>query len=395
MICNRGAILFLRGVDIPAGNGIFIQTELWGSVMGCRRHKVKAFQSRSRLSLPRKMSSISRRRFLGYLWLLAGLGLDRRELWPTDRRSLADQDQKDYPGYSVLDRRGLLAGRVEKLLAIYESCHLCPRNCRVNRTKGETGICQATSTVKISSAFPHFGEEKPLVGKNGSGTVFFSNCNLRCVFCQNYTISIEGEGVEMSDERLAETMIKVQDFGCHNINLVTPTHYIPSIVNAVQIACRLGLTIPLVYNTSGYETPEVLELLDGIVDIYLPDLKYMHPAQAAKFSAGAYNYPHYARLAVREMHRQVGELEVDGRGIAVKGVILRHLILPNGIAGTEEFLRFVAEELSPKTYLNLMSQYRPEYKAPEYPEISRRLKRSEYAEALAWARKYGLTRLDR
>ncbi len=341
------------------------------------------------------MSSISRRRFLGCFWLLAGLGLDPRELWPTALRPAAAQRQKYYPGYSVLEHCGLLSGRVEKLLSIYESCHLCPRNCRVNRAKGETGICRATSTVKISSAFPHFGEEEPLVGRNGSGTLFFSNCNLRCVFCQNYAISIEGEGVEISNERLAETMIKVQDFGCHNVNLVTPTHYIPSIIKAVQIASRLGLKIPLVYNTSGYETPEVLELLDGIVDIYLPDLKYMHAVQAAKFSADAYNYPYYARLAVKEMHRQVGELEVDGRGIAVKGVILRHLILPNGIAGTEEFLRFVAEELSLKTYLNLMSQYRPEYKAMEYPEISRRLKRSEYAEALAWARKYGLTRLDR
>ncbi len=335
------------------------------------------------------MSTISRRGFLNHCWLLFGLALGRPKFWPARER------QNEYPAYLALDRRGLLSDRVEKLYAIYENCHLCPRNCRVNRIKGETGICQATSRVKFSSAFPHFGEERPLVGRGGSGTIFLSNCNLRCVFCQNYAISIEGEGVEISDERLAETMIKVQSFGCHNINLVTPTHYVPSIVKAVQIACRLGLKIPLVYNTSGYETPEVLEQLDGVVDIYLPDLKYMQAAHAAKFSSGAYNYPHYARLAVKEMHRQVGELEIDDKGIAVRGVILRHLILPNRIAGTEEFLRFIAAELSPKTYLNLMNQYRPEYKAMEYPELSRRLKRSEYTEALAWARKYGLTRLDR
>jgi putative pyruvate formate lyase activating enzyme len=341
------------------------------------------------------MSRISRRRFLNHCLLLAGLAFGRPKFRPAVLKPLAREGQNEYPGYLALERRGLLSERVEILFSIYENCHLCPRNCRVNRIKGETAICQATSKVKFSSAFPHFGEEMPLVGRGGSGTIFFSNCNLRCVFCQNYSISIEGEGVEISDERLAETMIKVQGFGCHNINLVTPTHYIPSIVKAVQIASRLGLKIPLVYNTSGYETPEVLELLDGIVDIYLPDLKYMHPGHAAKFSSAAYNYPHYARLAVKEMHRQVGELKVDDKGIAVKGLILRHLILPNGIAGTEEFLRFVAAELSPKTYLNLMSQYRPEYKAMEYPEISRRLKRSEYAEALVWARKYGLNRLDR
>ncbi len=334
------------------------------------------------------MSTISRRRFLNCLWLLSGLAFGQPKFWPVR------ESQNEYPGYLALERRGLFSERVEKLYAIYENCHLCPRNCRVNRIKGETGICQATSRVKFSSAFPHFGEERPLVGRGGSGTIFLSNCNLRCVFCQNYSISIEGEGVEISDEQLAETMIKVQGFGCHNINLVTPTHYVPSIIKAVQMAARRGLKIPLVYNTSGYETLEVLELLDGVVDIYLPDLKYMHPAHAAKFSSGAYNYPYYARLAVKEMHRQVGELELDDKGIAVRGVILRHLILPNRIAGTEEFLRFIAAELSTKTYLNLMNQYRPEYKAMEYPEISRRLKRSEYAEAVAWARKYGLTRLD-
>lgn len=343
------------------------------------------------------MNRVSRREFLGQIWLLAGAGIMR--LNPLKGLPLsspsAENEPSAYPSYLVLEKSGQLTERVERLLAFYENCHLCPRDCRVNRAKGEMGICRATSRVKISSAFPHFGEERPLVGKAGSGTIFFSNCNLRCVFCQNYTISIEGEGVEISDAQLAETMLKVQGFGCHNINLVTPTHYVPSIVRAVQIACRRGLKIPLVYNTSGYERLEVLKLLEGIIDIYLPDLKYMVPENAAKYSSGAYNYPYYAKIAIKEMHRQVGELSLDGRGIARRGVILRHLILPQRISSPEEFIKFVAEELSPRTYVNLMGQYRPEYKASEYPELSRRITQREYQEALVWARHYGLTRLDK
>ncbi len=343
------------------------------------------------------MEKISRRHFLGRSLFLAGSSFFVSRFSSASKKWLfkADEGEKDYPGFLALEREGLLSERIEKLYAIYEDCHLCPRNCRVNRIKGETGVCQATAKVKISSAFPHFGEERPLVGKGGSGAIFFSNCSLRCVFCQNYTVSIEGEGVEISDEQLAETMIKVQSFGCHNINLVTPTHYVPSIVKALKRAIRLGLKIPLVYNTSGYEMLEVLVLLDGVIDIYLPDLKYMQPAFSSKYSSGAYNYPYYAKLAIKEMHRQVGELKLDKTRIAVKGLMLRHLIMPNRVSGTEDFIKFVAREVSPTTYVNLMSQYRPEYKAMEYPDISRRIKRSEHAEALEWARKYGLTRLDR
>jgi len=233
-----------------------------------------------------------------------------------------------------------------------------------------------------------------LVGRGGSGTIFFSNCNLRCVYCQNYSISLEGEGIEISDDRLAETMIKLQKLGCSNINLVTPTHYLPSIVRALQKAIPMGLRIPIVYNTSGYEKLEILQMLDGIVDIYLPDCKYMDPAQAEKYSDGAYNYPHYAKIALKEMFRQKGDLQVH-RGIAVKGLIIRHLVLPNSIAGTKEFLKFVAENISKTTYLNIMRQYRPEYKAFEYPELSRRITKKEYSEALNWAKHYGLQRLDR
>lgn len=304
-------------------------------------------------------------------------------------------NNKLYPAYLQAEQEGILKERVEALMVHYESCHLCPRNCRVNRLKGETGVCRATAKVKVSSAFPHFGEEAPLVGRGGSGTIFFSNCGLRCVYCQNYTISINGEGVEISDNQLAEIMLKVQGFGCHNINLVTPTHYVPSIVRALHLACQRGLKIPLVYNTGGYDNPEMIQLLDGLVDIYLPDLKYSEPAQAAKYSEGAYNYPYYAKLAIKEMYRQVGDLVVDEKGVAKRGLILRHLVLPNNVSGTKEVIRFVAEELAPTTYVNLMDQYRPEHRAPEFPAIARRLKREEYQEALKWARQYGLKRLNR
>jgi putative pyruvate formate lyase activating enzyme len=201
--------------------------------------------------------------------------------------------------------------------------------------------------------------------------------------------------VEISDERLAGEMLKLQKLGCHNINLVTPTHYVPNIVSALQIAIKKGLHIPFVYNTSGYETLETLQLLDGIVDIYLPDCKFMDPEYAAKYTGETYNYPYYAKIALKEMHRQVGVLKKDGKGIAVRGLIIRHLVLPNRIAGTEKFLKFVAENFPKDTYLNIMPQYRPEHKANEYPKIARRLKRSEFMEALRWAQKYGLTRLDR
>lgn len=299
-----------------------------------------------------------------------------------------------FPSYLELQNNGVLDRRVEQLYSIYENCHLCPRDCRVNRVEGQTGRCQATAKVKVSSAAPHFGEETPLVGEGGSGTIFFSNCNLRCIYCQNYTISIEGEGIEITDRRLAETMIKLQKMGCANINLVTPTHYLPGIVRAVQIAIPMGLCIPIVYNTSGYEKLEILELLDGIVDIYLPDCKYMDPSLAAKYSDGAYSYPHYAKIALKEMFRQTGDLQVQ-KGTAVRGLIVRHLVLPNGIAGTREFMKFVAENLSKTTYINVMRQYRPEYKASEYPELSRRITRKEYSDALNWAKQNGLQRLDR
>lgn len=344
------------------------------------------------------MRRISRRNFLSdSLFLMCTtLFLPSNSLRSKENASFNNKtNPKQYPSYIELEKTGELSKRVEKLFSIYESCHLCPRDCQIDRKKGETGKCQATSKVKVSSAAPHFGEEPPLVGKRGSGTIFFSNCGLRCVFCQNYKISIEGEGVEISDQRLAEAMVKLQKIGCHNINLVTPTHYVPNIVNAIQKAIPMGLQIPMVYNTSGYEKLETLQLLDGIIDIYLPDCKYMDPEYAAKYSSEAYNYPYYAKIALKEMYRQVGDLKVNSRGIAVRGLILRHLVMPNRIAGTEKLLKFVAENLSKNTYLNIMRQYRPEHKAFEYSEIARRLKKSEYDEAIGWAKKYGLYRLAR
>ena len=300
---------------------------------------------------------------------------------------------KEYASYLELEKKGRLSERVEKLYSIYESCHLCPRDCRVNRNEGQVGKCQGTSRVRISRTAPSFDEESPLVGKNGSGAIFFSNCGLRSVYSQDYKISIEGEGIEISDQKLAEEMIKLQKKGCHNINLVTPTHYTPNIVSAIQKAIPLGLRIPMVYNTRGYEKLETLQLLDSIIDIYLPECKYMDSEQAGKYSAEAYNYPHFAKLTLKEMYRQVGNLEVDSEGIAVRGLIIRHLILPNRIAGTEKFLKFVAENLSKTTYINIMNNYRPEYKASEFPKIARRINRSEYTEAIKWAKKYGLNRL--
>ncbi len=312
-------------------------------------------------------------------------------------RKMTGKETRDkaYPSYIDLYKTGELDERITKLNSYYESCTLCPRDCRVNRIKGETGKCQATASLKISSAFPHFGEERPLVGTKGSGTIFFSHCGLRCIYCQNYSISIKGEGVTVDEQRVADSMIKLQALGCHNINLVTPTHYVPGIMSALKKAISKGLEIPIVYNTGGYERLEILKLLDGIVDIYLPDFKYTSPEKAAKYSSEAYNYPYYAKIAFKEMYRQVGNLVTDRRGIARRGLMIRHLILPNRAAGSREFLEFVAKELSEDCYLNLMRQYRPEYRAREFPEINRRISSREYSEVLSWAKELGLRNLDR
>jgi len=304
------------------------------------------------------------------------------------------EEQRWQPAYGKLEKEGKLAERVEEAYSIFEECRLCPRECGVNRMDGEKGFCQAPLKVMVHTAQPHFGEEISLVGQNGSGTIFFSNCNLRCVFCQNWPISIKGEGSAVEDEGLAQMMMFLQEIGCHNINLVTPTHVMPNILSATRIAFKKGLRIPLVYNTSGYERVEIIKILDGVVDIYMPDIKYMDGGMAAKYSSGAKDYPEVATAAVFEMNRQVGVYQVDHRGIALSGMIIRHLVMPNRVAGTRAFVKWVAESLPQATYVNIMSQYHVDYKAFEYPEIARGITVQEFLEAMDWAEKSGLTQLD-
>ncbi|MGB9902936.1 radical SAM protein [Methanothrix sp.] len=282
-----------------------------------------------------------------------------------------------------------LQSRAEEAIRRLEHCEICPRRCGVNRIEGELGFCRTGRLAKVSSAGPHYGEEPPLVGYHGSGTIFFAGCNLACVFCQNYEISQLDMGVEVTPERLAGIMMHLQLTGCHNVNLVTPTHVVPQILEALVTAREMGLSIPLVYNSGGYDSVEMLRLLDGIIDIYMPDAKYGSDEMAIRYS-NAPGYVEVMKAAIREMHRQVGDLVVEN-GIAVRGLLVRHLVLPNNLAGTEEVVRFISE-LSKNTYINIMDQYRPEYRADQHSELSRRITLSEYREALRLARAAGLSR---
>jgi putative pyruvate formate lyase activating enzyme len=315
-------------------------------------------------------------------------------LLPASVSSRILQKKAWQPAYERLEKQGQLAKRIQEAYAIFEDCRLCPRECGVNRTKGERGFCGAPAKAVVFGAHPHFGEEMPLVGYGGSGTIFFSNCNLRCVFCQNWPIAHEGRGKEVEDKDLADMMLRLQKIGCHNINLVTPTHVMPNILNATRTALKKGLHLPLFYNTSGYERLEILKILDGIVDIYKPDMKYMDSDKAAKYSDGASDYPEVTKKAVIEMNRQVGELVTDEQGIALRGLIIRHLVMPNRVAGTEKFARWVADNLPKSTYVNIMAQYHVDYKAYDYPEIARAITVEEFLEAMNWAEKAGLTNLD-
>ena len=285
----------------------------------------------------------------------------------------------------------ILRERAEIALSRLEKCDICPRACGVNRLEGELGRCRSGRLAKVSSFTPHFGEEPPLVGSHGSGTIFMTGCNLSCVYCQNYEISQLGEGREVSATKLAEMMVTLQDAGCHNVNFVTPTHFVPQILEALVEAAEMGLSVPLVYNSGGYDSVSTLKLLDGIFDIYMPDAKYGTDAAAKKYSDGP-DYTKVMKAAIREMHRQVGPLEVDDGGIAVRGLLVRHLVLPEGLAGTAEVVRFLAEEVSPETYLNVMAQYHPCYRAHQFPELSRPIALREYAEAVTIARAAGLIR---
>jgi putative pyruvate formate lyase activating enzyme len=298
-----------------------------------------------------------------------------------------------WPAYLEIQRSGELKNRVEAAKSLLESCSLCPNLCGVNRLEGQMGNCRTADKAVVSDYGPHFGEESPLVGRHGSGTIFFSNCNLRCIFCQNYSISQMGEGKMVSKESLAYMMLSLQTQGCHNINLVSPTHVVPQILAALELAIESGLHLPLVYNSGGYDSIETLKLLDSIVDIYMPDMKYSN-AQISREFSGVENYPSINKAAVEEMHRQVGDLDISSEGIAGRGLLVRHLVLPDRLAGTGEVVSFIAREISPNTYVNIMDQYHPCYQAYRIPSLARRISPAEFQEAIEMAHQAGLTRLD-
>ena len=295
------------------------------------------------------------------------------------------------PSYIKAKQDGSLEEKAEELEKMASPCVLCPRQCKARRKEGSLGYCKAPYELYVSSAFPHFGEEAPLVGSRGSGTLFLTHCNIRCVFCQNYEISFFGDGAPTSPKDLAHMMVRLQKAGCHNINFVTPTHYVPQIVQAISYAIDMRLSIPLVFNCGGYESLEVIRLLEGIFDIYMPDIKFLDPNLSQRY-LNARDYPQVVKEVVREMHRQVGDLKTDSQGVAERGLIIRHLVMPSHIEDTKEVLRFVREEISKDAFVNIMAQYHPCHKAFEFPEIGRRITEAEYLEALEFARKIGLRR---
>ena len=297
------------------------------------------------------------------------------------------------PLYLETHHQSRLGAKVQQAADELAHCTLCPRRCGVNRKAGETGFCRTAEKALVSSYNAHFGEEAPLVGRHGSGTIFFSHCNLLCTFCQNFDISHMGEGYEVTDVQLADMMLSLQADGCHNINLVTPSHVVPQILAAVQIAAQNGLCIPLVYNSGGYDAVQTLQILEGVIDIYMPDFKFWQGVIAEQ-TCQAPDYPEMARQAIVEMHRQVGDLVIDQNGLARRGLLLRHLVLPGGQAGTREIMRFVATRISPQTYVNIMPQYRPCGLIAQTPELSRTLSSQEFDDALQAALEEGITRLD-
>lgn len=298
------------------------------------------------------------------------------------------------PSYLALLRSGELENRVRQAYEHLSACDLCAWQCAKDRRSGKLGVCLTGERAYLSSYGPHLGEEDPLRGWRGSGTIFFARCNLRCQYCQNSDISQGRVGREIEPEELAAVMLELQSYGCHNINFVSPSHVVAPLLAAVHIAAQAGLRLPLVYNTGGYDSPAALQLLDGVIDIYMPDMKYSSPAAGLHYSK-VRNYPQVNRAAVREMHRQVGDLQIDGGGLARRGLLVRHLVLPNRLAGTAEVVQFLAAEISPNTYLNLMDQYRPAYNARQFPKLARPLTPGEFQEALELAHSAGLQRLDR
>lgn len=293
------------------------------------------------------------------------------------------------PKYIKAHHDGTLRKKADQLYQALANCAICPRNCRIDRLRGQIGFCRTAKQARVFSYFAHHGEEPALSGKNGSGTIFFSQCNLRCVYCQNHEFSQEVKGREVSEEELASFMLELQQEGCHNINFVTPTHVIPQILKALSLAVEKGLKIPLVYNSSGYDSLDTLRLLDGIFDIYLPDARYADCENSLKYSQ-AKDYPQINKEALREMHRQVGIAQLNPDEIIEKGLIVRHLVLPNKLSGTGEIMAFIARELGQDTCISLMSQYFPCHKAKDYPELTRRLTMEEYQEAMDIMHSHGL-----
>lgn len=299
-----------------------------------------------------------------------------------------------WPAYLQLSDTGELQRRAAEAAEHLHNCDGCGWECHVDRQTDKLGVCRTGMRARVSSFGPHLGEESPLSGWRGSGTIFFTRCNLRCQFCQNFDISQTSNGDEFEPQNLADIMLTLQSYGCHNINLVSPTHVAPQILAALVIAAQRGLRLPLVYNTGGYDSLNLLKLLDGIIDIYMPDMKYANPNVALKYSK-IRNYPRINQTGVREMHRQVGDLQLDEQGLATRGLLVRHLILPYNLAGTAEIVRFLLEEISPDTYLNLMDQYHPNFNARLYPRLSRSITPQEYRDAINLAQTAGLKRLDR
>lgn len=297
------------------------------------------------------------------------------------------------PSYLQLYEEGKLRKRVGEASQLLKECRLCPRNCAVDRLADKKGVCQTGRRAKIASYNAHFGEEAPLVGRFGSGTIFFSFCNLRCSFCQNYEISHLGDGIEMEAKDLAAIMIELQNKGCHNINLVTPTHVVPQILEALLVAIEHGLHIPIVYNSGGYESVETLKLLEDSIDIYMPDFKFWNDTWAERY-CNAPDYKEIAVEALKEMYAQVGDLKIDKHGIAQRGLLVRHLVMPHGIAGTKDIMDFIAKEISDNTYVNVMDQYRPCGTAYQDEYLNKRITANEYSMALTWAHNAGLKRLD-
>jgi putative pyruvate formate lyase activating enzyme len=297
------------------------------------------------------------------------------------------------PAYLKLFEDGELKARLAQAYQLMERCNLCAWECGVNRLQGKRGVCRTGELARVSSYGPHLGEEDPLRGWRGSGTIFFTRCNLHCQFCQNHEISQTDNGNEVTPQRLAVIMLDLQVAGCHNINLVSPSHVIPQILAGLLIAAEAGLSLPLVYNTGGYDSMAALKLLDGIIDIYMPDMKYASASIGLRYSKVRI-YPQVNQAAVKEMHRQVGNLQIDQQGLAQHGLLVRHLVLPNNLAGTQQIVKFLAEEISRDTYLNLMDQYRPEFNAGQFPMLNRPITQSEYQAARRMAFEAGLHRLD-